>query len=188
MGSDALVREHPSSPYIKGELSAKLTEGIKAGSAYGTFALRRTRSIAHWRLKCYGSAAVRCLSNSLPLDPLRAPPSSPFMEGELCPAVPGSRRAASVIFTLLHFKTQIIAGGETVCIHDIPPPGKTQARKIRSSRTSPQTGAPQGGISCPSGNSPPGDLPDFRKTCVFRVENAAFNGGSPKPLRPQACA
>ena len=41
------------------------------------------------------------------------------------------------------------------------------------------SGTPQGGISCPSGNSPPGDPLNSRITCVFRVENVAFNGEIP---------
>ena len=42
-----------------------------------------------------------------------------------------------------------------------------RVKKPRSSRTSPQAGAPQGGLSCPPGNSPPGDPPNLRENCVF---------------------
>ena len=38
-----------------------------------------------------------------------------------------------------------------------------------SLRTSPQTGAPQGGLSCPSGNSPPGNpFSKSRFTCFYK--------------------
>lgn len=43
---------------------------------------------------CCVFAEVQPLSGCLLLDPLRAPPSSPFSKGELCLAVPEFRRGA----------------------------------------------------------------------------------------------
>ena len=59
--------------------------------------------------------------------------------------------------------------------------GASACQKIRSSRTSPQAGAPQGGLSCPAGNSPPGDPPKIlRKPALSESKMLRLSGGFPR--------
>ena len=89
---------HPGSPYIKGlrpqtrfgaqpakpALSAEMscpegTEWIKAVPSYENRAPRRIRICAGWDLRWNGFAAIRPHPAACRIDPLRAPPSSPWL-------------------------------------------------------------------------------------------------------------
>ena len=70
----------PAKPALSAEMSCpEGTEGIKAVPSYENRAPRRIRICAGWDLRWSGFAAVRPHPAACRIDPLRAPPNSPWL-------------------------------------------------------------------------------------------------------------